>query len=127
MIAIALEPADSISRLGFARWHERRLIEAHAWFTSAFLCLVALLAGLEEFNFRGSSGSMLASGALMLGAIAIGIYALDRYQRILREAMRLGELATCRVCGAYGRFTVVSPSSVSCKKCSHTWRLIHGD
>ena len=119
-----MEPADSISRLGFARWHERRLIEAHAWFTSAFLCLVALLACLEEFNFRGSSGSMLVSGALMLAAVAIGIYALDRYQRILREAMRLGELATCRECGTYGRFTMESAASARCRTCGHQWRLI---
>jgi len=103
------------------------LIEGHAWFASAFLCLVALLACLEEFNFRTSPASMLGSGVLMLGTVAVGIYALDRYQRILREAMRLGELATCRACGAYGRFTVVPPSNVRCKNCGHAWRLIHGD
>jgi len=26
-----VEPARSIARLGFRKWHERRLIEAHAW------------------------------------------------------------------------------------------------
>ena len=38
-----MEPADSISRLGFSRWYERRLIEAHAWFISAFICVVAIV------------------------------------------------------------------------------------
>jgi hypothetical protein len=120
-----MEPADSIQRLGFARWHERRLIEGHAWFASAFLCLVALLACLEELNFHGSSLRLLATASMMLAAIAIGIYALNRYQLILRETLRLGELATCRACGTYARFNVISPSSARCKKCNHTWRLIH--
>jgi hypothetical protein len=119
-----MEPADSIRRLGFARWHERRLIESHAWFVSAFLCLVALLACLEEFSLRGSTLRLLVSGVLMLAATATGAYALDRYQRILREAMRLSEQATCRACGTYARFTLVSPSSVCCNKCNHRWRLI---
>ena len=29
-----MEPADSIGRLGFARWYERRLIEGHAWLSA---------------------------------------------------------------------------------------------
>ena len=122
-----MEPADSIRRLGFARWHERRLIEGHAWLTSAFLCLVAVLACMEEFNYRGSSARLLANTGMALAAVAVGIYALDRYQRILREVMRLGERATCATCGVYGRFNLVSPSNVCCRKCNHTWRLIDAE
>ena len=53
-IMAAMEPVDSIGRLGFSRWYERRLIEAHAWFVSAFFCMVAIAACMEELSFRGS-------------------------------------------------------------------------
>ena len=43
-----MEPADSIRRLGFARWYERRLIEGHAWFVSGFMCMIAIAASMEE-------------------------------------------------------------------------------
>jgi len=119
-----MEPTDSIRRLGFTRWHERRLIEGHAWFASAFLCLIAILACVEEFNFRGSSLHQLAYVGMMLAALALGVYALNRYRYILQEVMRLGALATCRSCGTYARFTMISPSSVCCNKCNHKWRLI---
>ena len=119
-----MEPADSIRRLGFARWHERRLIEGHVWFTTSFLCLIAILACMEEFNFRNSSLRMLANAGLISAATAIGIYSLTRYKRILIEAMRLGEQAKCRACGAYARFAMISSTRVHCRKCDHEWRLI---
>ena len=49
-----------------------------------------------------------------------------RYQRILVEAERLGEQATCGGCGAYARFRLISASEVRCRKCQHVWRLIDG-
>ena len=65
--AQTMEPADSIVRLGFARWYERRLIEAHAWFVSVFFCMVAIAACLEELSFRGSTlRSLLYTGIVAL-------------------------------------------------------------
>ena len=119
-----MDLADSISRLGFGRWYERRLIEGHAWFASSFLCLVAVLACVEELNYRGTSLRLLAYFGMISAASALGIYALVRYQRILSEAMRLGELATCRSCGAYASFGMISSSRVRCRKCAHEWRLL---
>ena len=119
-----MEPADSIARLGFARWYERRLIEGHAWFVSVFVCLVAIAACMEELSFRGSPLRLLAYAAVVLAAAAIGIYGMRRYQQILSEAERLGEHATCGACGAYARFRMISASQVRCRKCSHEWRLI---
>jgi hypothetical protein len=119
-----MEPADSIARLGFARWYERRLIEGHAWFVSVFVCLVAIAACLEELSFRGSPFRALAYAAVVLAAALIGIYGMRRYQQILSEAERLGEHATCRACGAYARFRMISASQVRCRKCNHEWRLI---
>ena len=119
-----MEPADSIRRLGFARWYERRLIEGHAWFVSGFVCMVAIAACFEELSFRGSFARLLLYVTVVAAAAAIGIYGLRRYQTILIEAETLGEHATCRACGAYARFRLISPSQVRCRKCNNEWCLI---
>ena len=119
-----MEPADSIARLGFARWYERRLIEAHAWFISAFICVVAVAACAEELAVHGTAARLLFDVAVILGAAATGIYGMMRYHNILVEAERIGEHATCAGCGAYARFKLISASEARCRKCSHRWRLI---
>lgn len=120
-----MEPADSIRRLGFARWYERRLIEGHAWFVSVFFCMIAIAACMEELNFRGSATRLLAYVTLVAASTAIGIYGMRRYQVILTEAESLGERATCNDCGAYARFRLISHSEVRCRKCDNEWRLIN--
>ena len=122
-----MEPADSIRRLGFARWYERRLIEGHAWFVSGFICMIAIAACFEELSFSGSAGRLFLYTSVVAAATAIAIYGLNRYQKILVEAEQLGERATCGACGAYARFTLISASQVRCRKCSHEWRLIRPD
>ena len=119
-----MEPADSIRRLGFARWYERRLIEGHAWFVSGFFCLIAIAACMEELSSRGSLWRLLFYVGIVAASIAIGIYGLVRYEKILLEAEELGAHATCRSCGAYARFRLISASQVRCRKCSHEWCLI---
>ena len=119
-----IEPADSIRRLGFARWYERRLIEGHAWFITVIMCVIAIAACMEELNFRGSIARLLAYVTFILAAVAIGIYGMVRYRTILSEAERLGERATCGACGAYARFRLISPSQVRCRKCDNEWCLI---
>ena len=119
-----MEPADSIRRLGFARWYERRLIEGHAWFVSVFFCMIAIAACMEELNFRGSAARLLFYVALVAASAAIAIYGMVRYQKILVEAEQLGEHATCPACGAYARFRLISPSHVRCRKCDREWCLI---
>lgn len=119
-----MEPADSIGRLGFARWYERRLIEGHAWFISGFACMVAIAACMEELSFRGSILRLVVYVFIVAAAAAIGIYGLMRYHNILTEAERIGEQATCGACGAYARFKLISPSQVRCRKCDHEWCLI---
>ena len=119
-----MEPADSIRRLGFARWYERRLIEGHAWFISGFICMIAIAACFEELSFRGSFLRLLIYVTVVASAAAIGIYGLRRYQVIMVEAETLGEHATCRSCGAYARFRLISSSQVRCRKCDNEWCLI---
>ncbi|HEX6156319.1 MAG TPA: hypothetical protein VFZ54_09875 [Burkholderiales bacterium] len=119
-----MEPADSIRRLGFSRWYERRLIEAHAWFVSTFFCMVAIAACMEELSFRGSVGRLMLYVLVVLGAGVIGTYGMMRYHKILMEAERIGEHATCEACGAYARFRLISASEGRCRKCNHEWRVI---
>ncbi len=119
-----MEPADSIRRLGFARWYERRLIEGHAWFISGFVCMIAIAASMEELSFHGSAARLIAYGVFTISAAGIGIYSLKRYHQILLEAEQLGEHATCASCGAYALFRLVSPSQVRCRKCNNEWCLI---
>ena len=94
---VGMEPVDSIGRLGFSRWYERRLIEAHAWFVSAFFCMVAIAACMEELSFRGSLARLLLYALIVFGSVVIG---------------------------AYARFKVLAGSQVRCRKCNHEWRLI---
>ena len=119
-----MEPADSIRRLGFARWYERRLIEGHLWFVSGFMCMIAIAACMEELSFKGSVARLLFYALIVAASAAIGIFGLVRYQTILVEAERLGEHATCGGCGAYARFRLISQSEVRCRKCDHEWCLI---
>ena len=119
-----MEPADSIRRLGFARWYERRLIEGHLWFVSGFMCMIAIAACMEELSFKGSVARLLFYALIVAASAAIGIFGLVRYQTILFEAERLGEHATCGGCGAYARFRLISQSEVRCRKCDHEWCLI---
>ena len=118
-----MEPADSIRRLGFARWYEHRLIEGHAWFVSCFFCMIAIAACVEELSSHGSAARLIAYAILIAACAGLGIYGLSRYQQILSEAEQLGEHATCASCGAYARFSLISPTQVRCRKCRNEWNL----
>ena len=119
-----MEPGDSIARLGFSRWYERQLIEGHAWFVSGFICLILVFACLEELTFNGSFVRLLAYLTLVLAGAALCAYGMFRYQKILVEAERIGERATCPGCGVYARFRMVPPAAARCRKCDREWRLI---
>jgi len=119
-----MEPADSIERLGFRRWYERQLLESHGWFVTSFLCLVALFACIEGLSFRSPLLVQITFGAGGLAAGLTGAYGLLRYLTMLANTLRLGENATCRACGTYGQFSMISASRARCRKCAQEWRLI---
>jgi len=119
-----MEPVDSIRRLGFIRWYERRLIEGHAWFISGFICMILVATCMEELTFKGSFPRLLGYVTLVVAATALAVYGMVRYQKILGEAERIGARATCPACDVYGRFNVLSDADVRCRKCSHEWRLM---
>jgi hypothetical protein len=119
-----MEPADSIKRLGFNRWYERRLIEAHAWFVTGFICMITIAACMEELSFRGSAARLLVYALLVAASGLVGVYGLVRYQKILIQAERVGEQATCPECGTYARFQLFADCMARCRKCEREWRLI---
>ena len=119
-----MEPVDSIRRLGFLRWYERRLIEGHAWFISGFICMILVAVCIEELTFKGSFARLVAYVAVVVGATTLAAYGMFRYGRILGEAERIGARATCPGCDVYGRFKVMTDSHVRCRKCDHEWRLL---
>jgi len=95
-----MEPADSIRRLGFARWYERRLIEGHAWFISVVSALSRSQLHAEELNFRGSVGALLRLRLTSAGG-SLGQRSESTaccLPEILIEAEQLGEHATCGAC-----------------------------
>jgi len=136
-----MEPAESIVRLGFRRWYERQLIESHAYLVTGFLCLIVVLASIEDFNLRAPGFKPLIMLALIIGAGLVGYFACMRYFTMLAYAEHIAGKSTCGKCSAHAAFTVTgsgsgrsaaadeeSPSTsawfaVKCRKCGHQWTI----
>jgi len=134
-----LQPALGIRKLGFKRWFERQLIESHLFLVTCFLCLVLVLAVLEELASHASVLERTVMFAVMLGGTALGIFSWNRYRAILFRALQLSERSTCEGCGAHARFSVVDSGrayvgdivenhdeawlKVRCAKCGHQWTM----
>jgi len=74
--------AASIRKLGFRRWHERQLIEAHASLVTAFLCVIVIAVCLDQFHWRESGAKPWIMLALI---VAAGEYVSVRSQREMFE------------------------------------------
>jgi hypothetical protein len=119
-----VEPARSIARLGFRKWYERRLIEAHAWLVTALLCAIYVEASLEGFSFKGPALLWMGSAAGMFVGGLIVWHGLRRYFALLVEAERFSTQSTCARCKAYGSFDVLNHRphfDVRCRKCRSEW------
>ncbi len=133
-----MNPAAAIDKLGFRRWYERKLIEAHAYFVTCFLCMIMVAASMESVQLRQINFASLG----MLAAIALGswiaLYSFQQFRLLLSEAERYAEHSVCERCEAYGLFKVVESRGrqtaahdasqpvtirVQCKKCGHQWHL----
>ena len=121
-----MEPARAISRLGFKKWYERHLVEAHAWLLTAILCAIYVEVSLEGISFKGNGLVWLGTaGGMFVGGLIVW-HGLRRFFAILREAERFASQSTCPACKAYARFGVVSEQpemSVHCRKCGHEWTI----
>ncbi len=135
-----MEPAESIVRLGFNRWYERQLIESHAYLVTGFLCLIVVLASVEDFSLRAPGFKPLIMLALIIGAGLVCYFSCMRYFTMLAYAEHIAGKSTCEKCSARAAFTVTgssrSPSAagektesadswfaVKCRKCGHAWTI----
>jgi hypothetical protein len=121
-----MEPARSIGRLGFKKWYERRLIEAHAWLLTALLCAIYVEVALEGIDFKGKTVVWLGTaGGMFVGGLIVW-HGLRRFFAILREAERFASQSTCPSCKTYAKFDVLAERpeiSVRCRKCTHEWTM----
>lgn len=121
-----MEPARSIARLGFRKWYERRLIEAHAWLVTALLCAIYVEVSLEGLGLQANLLVWLGTaGGIFVGGLIVW-HGLRRFFAILVEAERFSSQSICSACKAYARFEVVNQQpkmAVRCRQCSHEWTM----
>jgi hypothetical protein len=131
--------AARIDKLGFRRWYERRLIEAHAYFVTCFLCIILVAVSMDGVQLlKAPTSHSIQMLLLMVGGLALGVYSFNRFRVGLNEAEHYAEHSACAHCQAYGVFKVIRSGTsaplpgeptgetwldVRCKKCSHEWRL----
>jgi hypothetical protein len=137
-----MELAEGIRKIGFERWYERQLMEAHAYLVTAFLCLILLTACLEGFSYRAPGLEPLLRLIGLFAGCSGGVWAVRRYGTILGVAERAAGQSVCGNCTAYGRLDVmrvgllapregtgeksgtpVTPVAVRCRNCGHEWMI----
>ena len=120
-----MEPARSIARLGFRKWYERRLIEAHAWLVTALLCAIYVEAAFETMGAKQNGLAWLGTAGGMFVGLLIAWHGLRRFGAILKEAERCASQSTCADCGRHASFRVIAPQplTVRCRKCAHQWTI----
>jgi hypothetical protein len=132
--------SEGIRKIGFRRWYERQLIESHLYFVSSFLCLIAVMAALEGFSFRGTGWEPMLRIAVIAGGAIACFWTLRRYLSMLHYAQFAAERSVCDRCSAYGGLELNSviagvvhedaprdadaSVSVRCTKCGHQWTLV---
>ena len=131
--------AYSIRKLGFRRWHERQLIEAHASLVTAFLGVIMVAVCMDQFHWSEAGIKPLIMLALMAAGIALCFKTAAFYFKVLFRAEHFAAQAVCESCKVYGVIEVLAsppPSSqdsadvtssdwlkVRCKKCGHNWTM----
>jgi hypothetical protein len=137
-----MELAEGIRKIGFARWYERQLIEAHLYLVTAFLCLILLAACLEGFSSRAPGLEPLIRLAGVFAGCCVGVWAIRRYGAILGVAESAAGQSVCKKCASYGRLEVIGAGllaprvrtvkvphpplpalAVRCRKCGNEWTI----
>ena len=133
---------EGIRKLGFRRWYERRLIEAHAYLVTGFLALILAVAFLELRGETAAGGERMTYLMSAVASLGGGIVAWLRYHRMLTLVEWAGEQATCPACGEYGRLRLLAASPhaptgdrdsdlaaeipllhVACRACGNEWDI----
>lgn len=137
-----MDIVEGVRKHGFRKWHERQLIEAHAWLITGFLALILAFALFEVRNDLTGAAQRLLLMAGALAAVAACILAWLRYHHTLETAEIAAGLAVCPHCGTYGKLTVLRSVAqsetdvdrdpilarlpqlqVRCRQCAGEWRL----
>ena len=134
-----MDLAEGIRKKGFRGWYERQLIDAHLYLISGFLCLIMVIASLEEFSLRTPAWETLLRLIAMLGGSALCLWAIKRYLVMLYFAEYAAERSVCEKCATYGGLDlggamvsrapkqdedgegIAVPVNVRCRKCGHQW------
>ena len=127
---------STLGRLGFRRWYERQLIEAHIWFAACFTAMVVCVAAFELLLDRHSAGETLLD-ACLVAACAFGCwFAWRRYAAKMAIAEAIGAQANCPRCRHHGfRLGLSNPDRMNpsamgrnasslvavCPKCASQW------
>jgi hypothetical protein len=131
--------AASIRKLGFRRWHERQLIEAHASLVTAFLCVIVIAVCLDQLHWREAGFKPMIMLALIVTGIVLCFKTVTFYFRMLFRAEHYAQQAVCGECKVYGLIEVMAAHTsishsmadtpaddwlnVRCKKCGHGWTM----
>jgi len=137
-----MELTEGIRKIGFARWYERQLMEAHLYLVTAFLCLILLTACLEGFSLRATGLEPLLRLVGIFAGCCVGVWAVRRYGAILGVAESIAGQSVCKQCASYGRLELIGagllaprvrgeneagraeqPVAVRCRKCGHEWTM----
>jgi hypothetical protein len=116
--------SSDIARLGFRKWYERRLLEAHAWLVTAVLCAIIIALSVELLASKNHFLAWLGTAGVIFFAGLIVWHGVRRFMSLLAEAEHLASQSTCESCRRYAAFTVIAESprmSVRCRKCGHEW------
>ena len=90
--------AESIGKMGFRRWHERQLIEAHASLVTAFLSLIAVVICLDAFRWRDPGFAPLINLSLIVAGLVLCYKTVGSYFRVLARAEHFAAQAVCSEC-----------------------------
>jgi hypothetical protein len=137
-----MDIVDGVRKLGFRKWYEHKLIEAHAWLVVGFLALIVALALVEVRNNTTGGQQRFVLMAGFVATLAGAILSWLRYHHVLEATELAAELAVCPHCDTYGRLRVVrsTPQSdaamasnpllqdlphlrVQCRHCGGEWQL----
>ena len=136
-----MELSEGIRKIGFRRWYERQLIQGHLYLISAFMCLVTVLACLEEFSFRTPAWETALRFTAMMAGAAICLWTVRRYLTMLGAAEYAAERSVCEKCATYRGLELsgaivrhpdardddedeaLPPVGVRCRKCGHEWTI----
>lgn len=130
--------ATRIRQLGFRRWHERQLIDAHASLVTAFLAIIVVAVCLDQFRWRDGGLKPLILLVLIVAGTILCFKTVTFYFKVLFRAEHFAQQAVCGECKTYGAIEVTAapdsaPDSaeseseawlkVRCRKCGHAWTI----